>query len=56
MRSLEQDNFQVETKTAYRQATLLAVAVGGLMVSVLASEPKVHGFRPGRRERILRAI
>jgi hypothetical protein len=56
MRSLGQDNVQVETKTAYRHATLLAVAVGGLMVSVLASEPKVHGFRPGRRQRILRAI
>jgi hypothetical protein len=32
------------------------VALGGLVVSVLATEPKVRGFKPGRGRWILRVI
>jgi hypothetical protein len=32
------------------------VALGGLVVSVLATGPKVRGFKPGRRRWILRVI
>jgi hypothetical protein len=32
------------------------VALGGLVVSVLATGPKVHGFKPGRGLWILRVI
>jgi hypothetical protein len=35
---------------------LVQVALGGLVVSVLATGPKVHGFKPGRGRRILRVI
>jgi hypothetical protein len=35
---------------------LSAVALGGLVVSVLATGPKVRGFKPGRGRWILRAI
>jgi hypothetical protein len=34
----------------------LAVALGGLVVSVLATGPKVRGFKPGRGRWILRVI
>jgi hypothetical protein len=32
------------------------VALGGLVVSVLATRPKVRGFKPGRGRWILRVI
>jgi hypothetical protein len=32
------------------------VALGGLVVSMLATGPKVHGFKPGRGRWILRVI
>jgi hypothetical protein len=32
------------------------IAVGGLVVSVLATGPKVRGFKPGRGRWILRVI
>jgi hypothetical protein len=32
------------------------VALGGLVVSVLATGPKVRGFKPGRGRWILRVI
>jgi hypothetical protein len=35
---------------------LTCVALGGLVVSVLATEPKVRGFKPGRGRWILRVI
>jgi hypothetical protein len=35
---------------------VLKVAFGGLVVIVLATGPKVRGFKPGRGRRTLRAI
>jgi hypothetical protein len=32
----------------FRQGTLFGVVLGGLVVSVLATGPKVRGFNPGR--------
>jgi hypothetical protein len=32
------------------------IALGGVVVSVLATGPKVRGFKPGRRRWILRVI
>jgi hypothetical protein len=32
------------------------VTLGGLVVSVLATGPKVHGFKPGRGRWILRVM
>jgi hypothetical protein len=37
-------------------ATYVNVALGGQVVSVLATGPKVHGFKPGRGRWILRVI
>jgi hypothetical protein len=34
----------------------VVVALGGLVVSVLATGPKVRGFKPGRGRWILRVI
>jgi hypothetical protein len=34
----------------------IAVALGGLVVSVLATGPKVRGFKPGQGRWILRVI
>jgi hypothetical protein len=34
----------------------ITVALGGLVVSVLATGPKVRGFKPGRERWILRVI
>jgi hypothetical protein len=36
--------------------TAAGVALGGLVVSVLATGPKVRGFKPGLGRRILRVI
>jgi hypothetical protein len=35
---------------------VVGVALGGLLVSVLATGPKVRGFKPGRGRWILRVI
>jgi hypothetical protein len=39
-----------------RAMILMIVALSGLVVSVLATGPKVSGFKPGRGRWILRAI
>jgi hypothetical protein len=36
--------------------TYCASRLGGVMVSVLATKPKCHGFEPGEGEGVLRAI
>jgi hypothetical protein len=38
------------------ETTTQIVALGGLVVSVLATGPKVRGFKPGRGRWILRVI
>jgi hypothetical protein len=35
---------------------LFVIALGGLVVSVLATGPKVRGFKPGRGRWIVRVI
>jgi hypothetical protein len=35
---------------------IITVALGGVVVSVLATGPKVQGFKPGRGRWILRVI
>jgi hypothetical protein len=42
------------TTRNYWIAVLLSVALGGLVVSVLATGPKVRGFNPGRGRWILK--
>jgi hypothetical protein len=42
--------------TLVRTTTTTTVALGGLVVSVLATGPKVRGFKPGQGRWILRAI
>jgi hypothetical protein len=37
-------------------STIFLVALGGVVVSVLATGPKVRGFKPGRGRWILRVI
>jgi hypothetical protein len=46
----------VSNKEINEAANYMAVALGGLVVSVLATGPKVRGFKPGRRRWILRVI
>jgi hypothetical protein len=46
-------------RTVHSSETLVStyiVALGGLVVSVLANGPKVRGFKPGRERWILRVI
>jgi hypothetical protein len=39
-----------------RKLSFVTVALGGVVVSVLATGPKVRGFKPGRGRWILRVI
>jgi hypothetical protein len=41
-------NVKVRTEAQYYIPSLILVVLGGLVVSVIATGPKVRGFDPGR--------
>jgi hypothetical protein len=45
-----------ECRSANHSTSTFGVALGGPVVSVLATGPKVRGFKPGRGRWILRVI
>jgi hypothetical protein len=47
---------EIFTKGIFLVIVKLKIALGGLVVSVLATGPKVRGFKPGQGRRILRVI
>jgi hypothetical protein len=52
-----QHHYSLELKDVPYMLTIIhLVALGGLVVSVLATGPKVRGFKPGRGRWILRVI
>jgi hypothetical protein len=46
--------FDQVTRVVISEATALSVALGGVMVCVLGTEPKIRGFKPGRGRRIFK--
>jgi hypothetical protein len=56
--SLTGNTIMINTPHLVDEPTFLTwfVALGGLVVSVLATGPKVRGFKPGRGRWILRVI
>jgi hypothetical protein len=47
---------KVRVKDRVQQYFTIDIALGGVVVSVLATGPKVRGFNPGRGRWILRVI